>query len=93
MKAIRLSLPIKLALLVAFVFLIVTLVSSRMELDELETERKKLELQIDNVNEEIASTQNRLNSPFDDSYITKLAKEKFNYCRPDEIIFYNNLIK
>jgi cell division protein FtsB len=51
-----------------------------------------LEARVKSVSESIEALQNKLDTPFDNDYIIALAKEKLNYCLPDEVIFYNDLI-
>lgn len=92
MKYIRMSLSVKLTLLLTFVFLIITYISLEIKYNTLEEERDQLNAKIDTVEDSIEALQNSLNTPFDEEYITKLAKEKLNYCLPDEVIFYNDLI-
>ncbi len=92
MNQVRLSIPVKLAILLAFLFMIITLVSVQIRYNTLEEEREKLNERIDDVQGSIDELQNKLNTPFDEEYIIELAKEKLGYCLPDEIIFYNDLI-
>ena len=92
MKSIRMSIPVKLTILLTFVFLIVTYVSMEIKYNKLEEEKARLEGRIESVNESIEEIQNKLDMPFDRDYIIALAREKLNYCLPDEIIFYNDLI-
>ncbi|MBE6612112.1 MAG: septum formation initiator family protein [Ruminococcaceae bacterium] len=92
MNQVRLSIPVKLAIFLAFVFMIVTLVSVQIQYNTLEEEREKLVAQIEDVQIDIDELNSKLNTPFDEAYIIALAKEKLGYCRPDEIIFFNDLI-
>ena len=86
------SIPVKLAILLAFIFMIITLVSIQIRYNNLEEEQEKLNERIEDVQGNIDELQNKLNTPFDNDYIIALAKEKLGYCLPDEIIFYNDLI-
>ena len=86
------SIPIKLAIFFAFLFMIITLVSVQIEYNQLEEERGKIEERIEEVQGSIDEINSRLNTPFDKEYIIALAKEKLGYCLPEEIIFYNDLI-
>lgn len=92
MHSIRMSIPVKLAVFFAFVFLIITYVSVQIKYNDLNAEQETLNARIETVNESIEALQNKLNTPFDDEYIIALAKEKLGYCLPEEIIFYNDLI-
>lgn len=92
MKQIRMSMPVKLTIFLTFVFLIITYVSVEIKYNKLEENRTQLVQRIESVNNNIEALQNKLNTPFDNNYIIALAKEKLNYCLPDEVIFYNDLI-
>ena len=92
MKQVRLSIPVKLAIFFAFLFMIITLVSVQSEFNQLEEERAKIEERIEDVQGNIDELNSKLNTPFDKEYIIALAKEKLGYCLPEEIIFYNDLI-
>ncbi len=92
MNQVRMSIPVKLAILLAFIFMIITLVSIQIRYNNLEEEQEKLNERIEDVQGNIDELQNKLNTPFDNDYIIALAKEKLGYCLPDEIIFYNDLI-
>ena len=92
MKQVRMSIPVKLAIFLAFLFMIITLVSVQIEYNQLEEERAKIEENIEAVQGSIDEINSKLNTPFDEEYIIALAKEKLGYCLPDEIIFYNDLI-
>jgi len=92
MNQMRMSIPVKIALFAAFLFLIVTLVGVQIEYNRKQEEKEKLLDKIEGVQASIDELQNRLNTPFDEEYIIELAKEKLGYCLPDEIIFVNDLI-
>ncbi len=92
MKQVRMSIPVKLAIFFAFLFMIITLVSVQIEFNQLEEERAKIEERIEDVQGSIDELNSKLNTPFDEEYIIALAKEKLGYCLPEEIIFYNDLI-
>ena len=92
MKQVRMSIPVKLAIFFAFLFMIITLVSVQIEFNQLEEERAKIEERIEDVQGNIDELNSKLNTPFNEEYIIALAKEKLGYCLPEEIIFYNDLI-
>ena len=86
------SIPVKLAVFFAFVFLIITYVSIQIKFNNLTAQKEELNTRIETVNESIEALQNKLDTPFDKDYIIALAKDKLGYCLPDEIIFYNDLV-
>lgn len=92
MHSIRMSIPVKLTVFFAFVFLIITYVTIQIKYNKLESQRDELNVKIETVSESIEALQNKLDTPFDKDYVISLAKEKLGYCLPDEIIFYNDLI-
>lgn len=92
MHSIRMSIPVKLAVFFAFVFLIITYVSIQIKYNNLTTQQDELNARIETVNDSIEALQNKLDTPFDKEYVISLAKNKLGYCLPDEIIFYNDLI-
>lgn len=92
MHSIRMSIPVKLAVFFAFVFLIITYISIQIKYNNLAAQQDELNARIETVNDSIEALQNRLDTPFDKEYVISLAKSKLGYCLPDEIIFYNDLI-
>lgn len=92
MHSIRMSIPVKLAVFFAFVFLIITYVSIQIKFNNLTAQQEELNTRIETVNDSIEALQNKLDTPFDRDYIIALAKDKLGYCLPDEIIFYNDLV-
>ena len=86
------SIPVKLAVFFAFVFLTITYVSIQIKFNNLNEEQATLNSRIETVNDSIEALENKLNTPFDREYVISLAKEKLGYALPDEIIFYNDLI-
>ena len=84
--------PVKLAIFVAFIIMIITLVGIQIEYNQLEEEQTRLLEDIEEIQGDVDELQNKLDTPFDEEYIIALAKEKLGYCLPDEIIFYNDLI-
>ena len=91
MNRLQLSIPVKLAIFLAFLFMIITLVSVQIQYNNLEEEQEKLLEKIEASQDDIDELQNKLDTPFDEAYIIALAKEKLGYCLPEEIIFYNDL--
>ncbi len=56
----------------------------RDKIDELSAEKARYEESIDRIRYE-------LEQEFDDKYVERIAKEKLNLCRPDEVVYYNGL--
>ena len=75
-------------LVLFFVFMIVHL---QMEYNTLKARRTALEAEIAAAEDRIAALNSALESPFDDDYVVKVAREKLNLRLPEEIVFYNYL--
>lgn len=86
----RLNFFIKLAIAVFICFCIVTIVKLQFEYNQLREEEKNLKAQIVKVEDNIERLENELAAPFDDEYVVRIAREKLNYCLPEEIIFYSD---
>ena len=56
----------------------------RNKIDELSLQKVRYEESIERIRYE-------LEQEFDDEYVEKIAKEKLNLCRPDEVVYYNGL--
>lgn len=81
----------RLALVLFAVFCIVTVVKLKLDFNDLEETKRSLEERVANSSRNVEELQNRLNTPFDDDYVARVAKDKLNLVMPDEIIFYNDL--
>lgn len=87
----KISVPAKIALAVAMLFCIVEIVGFRIEYSTQKAQQADIQDKIDYYTERVDELSNKLEAPFDGDYIIKVAKEKLNYCLPEEIIFYNDL--
>ncbi|MBE6606458.1 MAG: hypothetical protein E7635_05435 [Ruminococcaceae bacterium] len=87
----KISAPAKIAIAIAVVFCVVRIVSYQIEYSSLRAQQADIQEKIEYYTERVDELENKLEAPFDDEYIIKVAKEKLNYCLPEEIIFYNDL--
>lgn len=71
---------------------VVSVVKLQLEYNSLKMRRDVLAQEIQATSERIEMLQTTLDSPFDDEYIIKIAREKLNLRLPEEIVYYNNLI-
>lgn len=71
---------------------VVSVVKLQLEYNSLKMRRDVLAQEIQATSERIEILQTTLDSPFDDEYIIKIAREKLNLRLPEEIVYYNNLI-
>ena len=81
------------AALVFIAFCIITWVTIQLEFNDLKDKKAELEREKLDKNINIDRLQNDLNTPIDEEYIIRVAKDKLNLRLPEEIIFYNDFIK
>ena len=62
-----------------------------MQYNQKKQEAEKLAAEKAILEEKIDEMRYRLDSPLDDDYIARVAREKLGLCYPDEIIYYNDL--
>lgn len=86
----RLNIFVKIGLCVAVVFCIVGIISYRIEYANQKARQEELQVKIDKYTEEVDELENKLDAPFDDDYIISVAKEKLDYCFPEEVFFIVN---
>ncbi len=76
--------------MIAAVILIIKL---QFDANTLEAERNELQNEITQAEEKLAELQNHLNAPFNEDYIIEIARKKLNMRLPEEIVFFNDLLK
>lgn len=84
---------IKATVAVFMIAAIVLIIKLQFDANSLEAERNELQEDIVQAEEKLAELQNRLNSPFNEDYIIEIARKKLNMRLPEEIVFYNDLLK
>ncbi|MBQ2827560.1 MAG: cell division protein FtsL [Clostridia bacterium] len=89
----RVNFFVRIAAAVFILFCLVTVVTIQLEYNELEEKKAELEREKLDKNINIERLQNDLNTPIDEEYIIRVAKDKLNLRLPEEIIFYNDLVK
>ncbi len=89
----RLIFPAKIAIFVVVIFCIVEAVSLNMEYSSLSSELEEKESKIAYYTDKVEEMKNKCEEPFDEEYIVRVAREKLNLARPEEIYFYNDLEK
>ena len=62
-----------------------------MQYNQKLAEAEKLEEERDLLAEKVELMRYRLDSPLDDDYVARIAREKLGLCYPDEIIFYGDV--
>ena len=84
---------IKAALIILFILFIMAFIFLRIQLNELEKQKEDLEIQIKTTNDRITEIQYALDTEFNEEYIIRVARERLNLHLPDEIVYYNDLLK
>lgn len=82
---------VKFAFAVIILFLIASVINMQFELKELKERKAALDTEIADVEDNIKEIQMRLDTPLTEEYIEKVAREKFGFRKPNEIIFHNNI--
>ena len=91
MHALKNNLLVKLALLIIAAFCLVSMVTFVIRYNSLKQQRDMLAADIAALEERIDAVQAALDTPFDDEYVIKIAREKLNLRLPEEVVFYNDL--
>ncbi len=81
----------KIAVLLLVIFCIFMIVTLQLRYNRLKAQKELLALEISATANRIEAIQTTLDTPFDDEYIIKIAREKLNLRLPEEIVFYNDL--
>lgn len=69
-----------------------TILCMQLRYNELRRTRDALLAEIEAGAGRVEKLENELAMPFDEEYVAKVAREKLNLCRPEEILFYNDLL-
>ena len=80
----------KLALCVLAVFCVIMIVTLQLQFNRLKQQKAALSEEVAAAEERIEQIQAALDTPFDDEYIIKIAREKLNLRLPEEVVFYND---
>lgn len=89
----RMNIFLKAAIAVFIVVCGASILKMQFEYNDLTEERTALEAEIASLEESIEELEIRISSDYDDDYVRSVAREKLNLRMPEEIIFYNDLIK
>lgn len=90
---VKMNFFVKAAIILFICFCLVLIINQQLELNELKSNTILLNEQIETYNDSIEQISEQLAQPYDDEYVQRVAREKLNYRMPDEIIFFNDLIK
>ncbi len=87
----RTNIFVRIAVIIVIVFCVITILKLQIQFNQLNDERKSLTAQVEEYREDIEELKAEIERPFDDEYVTRVAREKLGYHLPDEIIYYNDL--
>lgn len=90
MKTIKLTMFMKLALAAFLLFCVITILQLRMEFNALNEQGAQVKKQIEDCEDHIEELNERLEEEMDEEYIEQIARDQMNYCKPDEIVIYND---
>ena len=85
------SVMFRATLLILVLFSIIMIVHLQLEYNSLQAKRDALEAQVSAAEDRVEALNSALETPFDDEYIIRVAREKLNLRLPEEIVFYNDL--
>ena len=80
----------RVALIAVVLVLIIGAVSFRMKQNELAEKAAVLEEQKNTLQNHVDEMKTDLESPFDEEYVAKIAKDKLGLRYPQEIVYYGN---
>ncbi len=81
---------VRIALIAAVCICIGTIVKLEINYNHLKSSAVELEAKIEDCRTDIEQLKTDLDGEIDDEYVIKIAREKLNYCMPDEIVFYGS---
>ena len=84
---------VRVASAAVLLFLAGSIVRLNAKANDLVQQRDELAKQVADYAEEVEELEDQLARPYDDEYIKSVAREKLGLRMPDEILFYNELIK
>ncbi|MDD6800572.1 MAG: septum formation initiator family protein [Firmicutes bacterium] len=84
---------VKAAIFTFLFFCVVTIVSQQFQFNEIRKSKESLEKEINTLNLDIEELNDTLSQPVDERYIKRVARAMLDYHMPEEILFYNDLIK
>ena len=90
-KSRRSNLIIRIAFIMIFVFLFISVINLQVQIRDLRIERDKRVAEVRSLQDSIDELELRLSTPIDDKYIERIARDKLGYRNPGEIIYYNDI--
>lgn len=89
-RPVRTNLIIRIAFVVIFIFLFVSVINLQVEMNDLRTARNERLAQVQQLQDEIDELELRIAAPVDEEFLERVAREN-GYRKPNEIIFVNDI--
>lgn len=89
-KHTRANLIVRIAFIVIFIFLFISVVNLQVRMNDLRSERDALVEKMQQKQDDIDELELRIAEPITDEFIERIARER-GYRKPNEIIFKNNI--
>jgi len=80
---------IRIAFTIVIVYFMFNVVRIIYDVNEFEKEKEEISEELDIIEEKVSKLKYRYETPIDENYLEKVAKEN-GYHSPDEVVFYNN---
>ena len=87
------SIFVKIAVAIAFAAIIITVFTLVIKYNSLVVKRDELKAQVEKEKLQLEKLMEEADRDYDEEYIKKIAREELGYRMPDEIIYYNDLLK
>ena len=82
---------IKFLIILVIGIIMFSIVDMQVKLNDLDKQKAELQTEIDKTSDIVEEMRIRLNTPFDNEYMERLAKEKLNYRYPGDVIYINDV--
>lgn len=90
MKKIAGSIIVKSAIILFAVFCVITVIRLQFKNNDIKSEIGEMNEKLEAAEKNLDDLKRQADEPYDEEYISGVAKEKIGLRYPDEVIFYNN---
>ena len=87
----RSNLIIRIAFVLIFIFLFISVINLQVEMRDLRVERDKRADQVQRLQDSIDELEIRIAAPVDDAFKERVARDRLGYRKPGEVIYYNDI--
>ena len=87
----RSNLIIRVAFILIFIFLFVSVINLQIQMRDLRKQRDALAVTVQEYQDSVDELEVRIATPIDDEYIERIARDRLGYRKPGEIIYYNDI--